>query len=72
VHLCAVIPNFLHLEVQFGETEKFFDLVEGDSLRFVRGAATLPTSPGLGVRLARGDHAPWQRMDRPWLDPRLG
>jgi hypothetical protein len=24
------------------------------------------------VRLARGDHAPWQRMDRPWLDPRLG
>jgi galactonate dehydratase len=72
VHLCAVIPNFLHLEVQFGETEQFFDLVEGDSLRFVHGAATLPASPGLGIRLAQGEHAPWKRMDRPWLDPRLG
>jgi galactonate dehydratase len=72
VHLCAVIPNFLHLEVQFGETERFFTLVEGDSLRFVAGAAPLPGSPGLGVRLAAGPHAPWRRMDRPWLDPRLG
>ncbi len=72
VHLCAVIPNFLHLEVQFGETEKFFDLVEGDPLRFVQGAALPPRSPGLGVRLAQGEHPPWKRMDRPWLDPRLG
>jgi len=72
VHLCSVIPNFLHLEVQFGETEAFFDMVEGDSLRFVGGQAKLPQSPGLGVRLGAGPHAPWQRMDRPWLDPRLG
>lgn len=72
VHLCAVIPNFLHLEVQFGETEAFFDLVAGESLRFVQGAAKLPQAPGLGVRLAPGASAPWKRMDRPWLDPRLG
>jgi galactonate dehydratase len=72
VHLCAVIPNFLHLEVQFGETEAFFDLVEGESLRFVQGAAPLPQAPGLGVRLAAGEHVAWKRMDRPWLDPRLG
>lgn len=72
VHLCAVIPNFLLLEVQFGETEAFFEMVEGESLRFVQGNAPLPQAPGLGIRLGPGPHAPWQRMDRPWLDPRLG
>ena len=72
VHLCAVIPNFLLLEVQFGETEAFFDMVEGESLRFIQGAAPLPQAPGLGIRLGAGPHAPWRRMDRPWLDPRLG
>ena len=72
VHLCAVIPNFLLLEVQFGETEAFFEMVEGESLRFVQGTAPLPQAPGLGIRLGAGPHAPWQRMDRPWLDPRLG
>lgn len=72
VHLCAVIPNFLLLEVQFGETEAFFDMVEGESLRFVQGAAPLSQAAGLGIRLGPGPQAPWQRMDRPWLDPRLG
>jgi galactonate dehydratase len=72
VHLCAVVPNFLLLEVQFGETEAFFDIVEGESLRFADGAAPLPRAPGLGLRLGPGPHAPWRRMDRPWLDPRLG
>ncbi len=72
VHLCAVIPNFLHLEVQFGETEAFFDMVAGESLRFRQGAAPLPGAAGLGVRLGAGPHAPWKRMDRAWLDPRLG
>jgi galactonate dehydratase len=72
VHLCSVIPNFLLLEVQFGETEAFFDIVEGESLRFVAGEAKLPQASGLGVRLAAGPHAPWLRQDRPWLDPRLG
>lgn len=72
VHLCATIPNFLMLEVQFGETEAFFDMVEGTSLRFAQGTAPVPQGPGLGIRLGPGPHAPWQRMDRPWLDPRLG
>jgi galactonate dehydratase len=72
VHLCAAIPNFLVLEVQYGETEAFFDIVQGESLRFDRGTARLPQAPGLGVTLAPGGIPPWKRMDRPWLDPRLG
>jgi galactonate dehydratase len=72
VHLCAVVPNFLVLEVQFGETETFFEMIEGESLRFARGSASLPQAPGLGIHLGPGPHAPWVRMDTPWLDPRLG
>lgn len=72
VHLCATIPNFLHLEVQFGETDAFFDMVEGESLRFVAGTALLSQAPGLGIRLGPPAHPEWKRMDRPWLDPRLG
>ncbi|MGA1081325.1 MAG: mandelate racemase/muconate lactonizing enzyme family protein, partial [Steroidobacteraceae bacterium] len=51
VHLCAVIPNFLFLEVQFGESEAFFDIVDGESLRFKGGFAGLPQAHGLGVAL---------------------
>ncbi len=72
VHLCATLPNFLWLEVQFGETEAFFTLVEGASLRFRDGVASLPQRPGLGVRLAPGPHTPWIAQPKPWLDPRLG
>jgi galactonate dehydratase len=72
VHLCATIANFLMLEVQFGETELFFDMVEGESLRFLKGAAPLSQAPGLGIRLRRPAPPAWVRMDRPWLDPRLG
>jgi galactonate dehydratase len=72
VHLCGVIPNFLFLEVQFGETPAFFDMVEGESLRFERGAAKLPQGPGLGIVLGPGPHTAWKRMDRGWMDPRLG
>jgi galactonate dehydratase len=72
VHLCAVIPNFLFLEVQYGETEAFFDMVEGASLRFERGAAPLPQAAGLGVALGPGPHAPWKRIEGSWMDPRLG
>jgi len=72
VHLCATIANFLMLEVQFGETELFFDMVEGESLRFLKGAAPLSLTPGLGIRLRRPTPPAWVRMDRPWLDPRLG
>lgn len=74
VHLCATLPNLLPLEVQFGETERFFTLVTGHDLRFERGSATLPDGPGLGDALdeAGARLTPWQPMPRPWLDPRLG
>jgi len=72
VHLCAVIPNFLFLEVQFGETEAFFEMVEGASLRFQQGAAPLPQAPGLGVGLGPGPHAAWKPAEGSWMDPRLG
>jgi galactonate dehydratase len=72
VHLCATIPNFLWLEVQWGETPRFFSLVEGEGLHFAAGHAALPKAPGLGVRLAPGPHAEWVAHPRPWLDPRLG
>ena len=74
VHLCATIPNLLPLEVQFGETDRFFTLVTGHDLRFARGAATLSAAPGLGNTIdeAGARLTPWQPMPRPWLDPRLG
>ncbi|WP_137125896.1 mandelate racemase/muconate lactonizing enzyme family protein [Roseomonas sp. HF4] len=74
VHLCATIPNLLPLEVQFGETERFFTLAAGHDLRFARGAATLSAAPGLGNAIdeAGARLTPWQPMPRPWLDPRLG
>jgi galactonate dehydratase len=74
VHLCATIPNLLPLEVQFGETDRFFTLVDGHALRFDRGRATLPTGPGLGNAIdeAAARLTPWQPMPIPWLDSRLG
>lgn len=74
VHLCATIPNLLPLEVQFGETDRFFTLVTGHDLRFAQGAATLPEAPGLGSMIddAGARLTPWQPMPKPWLDPRLG
>lgn len=74
VHLCATLPNMLPLEVQFGETERFFNMVQGHDLRFGPGEAALPAAPGLGVTLDEdGARAtPWRPMARPWLDPRLG
>ncbi|HEV7458816.1 MAG TPA: mandelate racemase/muconate lactonizing enzyme family protein [Roseococcus sp.] len=74
LHACATIPNLLPLEVQFGETERFFTLCEGASLRFDSGAAAVPQAPGLGVALdEEGARAtPWVTQRVPWLDPRLG
>ena len=74
VQLCATLPNLLPLEVQFGETERFFTMVDGHDLRFAAGAATLPMGAGLGVTLDEAGAAatPWAAMPRPWLDPRLG
>jgi galactonate dehydratase len=74
LHACATLPNLLPLEVQFGETERFFTLCGGASLRFDAGAAAVPDLAGLGVVLdEQGAHAtPWQCQPVPWLDPRLG
>lgn len=74
LHLCATLPNLLPLEVQFGETERFFTMAEGHDLRFGSGEASLPSLPGLGLALdeAGARATPWRPMDRPWLDPRLG
>lgn len=74
LHACATIPNLLPLEVQFGETERFFTLCGGASLRFEAGAADVPISPGLGVALAEeaARATPWVAQRVPWLDPRLG
>lgn len=74
LHLCATLPNCGRLEVQFGETETFFTLLQGHDLRFSDGAGALPQRPGLGLALdeAAARAAPWRAMPEPWLDPRLG
>jgi len=74
LHLCATLPNLLPLEVQFGETDRFFTLAPGHDLRFGPGEARLPAAPGLGVALdeAGARATPWRPMARPWIDPRLG
>lgn len=74
LHLCATIPNMLTLEVQYGETPRFFDLVGGADLAFRDGRAAVPRAPGLGVVL-REDAArttPWRPAAATWFDPRLG
>jgi galactonate dehydratase len=74
LHVTAALPNATRLEVQFGETERFFTLLGGATLRFAGGAGALPQAPGLGCALDE-DAArltPAQPMPRPWLDPRLG
>lgn len=80
LHLCATLSNLLPLEVQFGETERFFTLVEGGAvLAFGRGDAGLPAGPGLGAALSLAEARrtawrpdPGQPLPPPWLDPRLG
>jgi galactonate dehydratase len=71
LHACATLPNLLPLEVQFGETERFFTLCRGASLRFGAGEAAVPEAPGVGLVLEEGGE-PWQVHATPWLDPRLG
>ncbi|MBX9752935.1 MAG: mandelate racemase/muconate lactonizing enzyme family protein [Roseococcus sp.] len=74
VQLCATLPNLLPLEVQFGETERFFTMTQGADQRFVAGSAPLPAAPGLALALeeAAARATPWQPMAKPWLDSRLG
>jgi len=74
LHACATLPNLLPLEVQFGESARFFTLCPGADLAFADGAAAVPDSPGLGLALdeASASTTPWQAQHTPWLDPRLG
>lgn len=72
LHACATLPNLLPLEVQFGETARFFSLCPGASLQFEHGQAALPDAPGLGVALDPAGAEPWRPQPTPWLDPRLG
>jgi len=74
VHAAATIPNATMLEVQFGETPLFTDIMAGNVPAATGGWAALPTRPGLGCTLRPGvaGERPWLAMERPWLDPRLG
>ena len=48
--LSATLSNLSMLEVQYGESPLFQDLV-GGALPFVDGAAPVSRAPGLGVEL---------------------
>ncbi|WP_158639070.1 mandelate racemase/muconate lactonizing enzyme family protein [Elioraea rosea] len=74
VHACAAIPNAAMLEVQFGETPLFTGIMAGNVPAATGGRAALPDGPGLGCTLRGGvaEERPWVRMERSWLDPRLG
>lgn len=74
VHAAAAIPNATMLEVQFGETPLFTGIMEGEVPAATGGRAAPPSAPGLGCAVREGLDAerPWVRMERPWLDPRLG
>jgi galactonate dehydratase len=51
LHVCAVVPNLHSLESQFDETP-LFDRLSGQPLQsVVRGEATVPAGPGLGMAL---------------------
>ena len=67
-------PDLLPLEVQFGETERFFTMITGHDLRFQQGSASQPQPQGLVVLFddAGAQIPPWQTMAQPWLDPRFG
>jgi len=72
LHLCATLPNFLRLEVQFGETERFFTLVEGASgWPSRRARPSRPACPGWVSRCARRRRAgrPGSRCRAPGWTP---
>lgn len=50
VAVSATLPNLLFLEVQFGESDLFWDLV-GGAYPFVDGSVAVSTEPGFGVTL---------------------
>ena len=74
VPAALAIPNATLLEVQFGETPLFFEIMSGSVPAATGGRAEAPDAPGLGCALRPGVAAerPWVPIDRPWLDPRLG
>lgn len=51
IAVSATLPNLLFLEVQFGESQIFQDLVDG-GLQFENGTAPVPQTSGLGITLA--------------------
>lgn len=51
LHLCAALPGFGMLEVQFDETPLFFDLARPRLPGFAGGASDLPAGAGLGLAL---------------------
>ena len=52
VHVSALIGALPFLEFQYGESERFFDLVEGDLPDPRGGTSALPSGAGLGARIA--------------------
>lgn len=74
VQVSATIPNLGPLEVQYGETERFFTIATGTVPPIAGGTAPVPERPGLGAALAADAAAqyPWRPIAFPWLDPRLG
>jgi galactonate dehydratase len=52
VHVSALIGALPFLEFQYGESERFFDLVDGDLPDPRGGASALPSGAGLGARIA--------------------
>lgn len=51
LHLCAALPGFGMLEVQFDETPLFFDLTQPRLPDFSGGVSDLPAGAGLGLDL---------------------
>lgn len=75
VHACAVAPNVLWLEHQWGESSLFESLVGGTPAPLLGGAFALPTAAGLGAELDRSVAAkhPYRALPRDAnLDERLG
>lgn len=75
IHLCAAAPTLLWLEHQWDESPLFGTLAGGEAAPLVDGAFAVPTSPGLGIALARNvarahPYAPLAPGAN--LDPRLG
>jgi galactonate dehydratase len=75
LHVCALAPTLVNLELQVGESPLFDALVGGRGSAPKDGAFALPESPGLGVELDEAVAAAHPGVEIPPganLDPRLG